>query len=1024
MNDSLFIRRRAHARWSVFGVCFFLIAPRFASAQSAPDPTPGPAAESPNKAPDPEAEAEAEQATEPSEADEAAAAAAEIEAEEKASEAKTLKPAPKGKGVIWGVVTDTKFHEAIVEAQVQVQGRKQKAFADVDGRYRLELAPGTYSLRVTYELHRPSRVEVAVKAGELVHVDFQLVPDEGAVDEVVIEEEADHASAEGQTLERKRSAAVGDGVGRAEIARTPDRNAAEAAQRVVGATIVDGRFVYVRGLGERYTNALLNGSPLPSTEPDRNTVPLDLFPSLVLDSLTINKQFLPDMPGDFAGGSVRITTRDFPRQPLFQLSLSGAFNTETTGQKRPGYFGSSTDWLGFDGGRRSFPSGIPERRLNGSDPVTGQPDQIRYGHRFNTPMITFMKATPPNFGVSLVAGNSYKIGKDAKLGAIIALNYGRSFQLSNITLRQFNQQELPDGTRALVVSSEYSGKRAIDSVRWGTFASLALEVSRRHTISLIGFRSQNGDDATWDMESPLAGFHTTHLEYASRALNFLQLKGEHHFPTLSDLQIDWHTSLATANRDQPDTRDTRYQRGVNDAGVPGWNFVSDLNGTHQFLKQSDRTITGGVDLTQPLIQSEDHQTKIKFGTLITSRRREFRARRFQLVPGSSRGFLFDQLSFCPGSTWSGGCPNYLFRPELIRNDGLVLEENTQGYDQYETGLDVYSGYGMLDIKLLPKLRAVGGARAEITYQSFHGYDPFERDTRPQARSQIFVTDWLPAASVVYEVTPKSNARFGISQTVARPQLRELSPSLSSSAAGDYSVQGNEKLKITKITNVDLRFEYFPTLREVLAVSVFYKHFRDPIEETVSNGLLGFTNAEQANLIGAELEGRKSLGSLAAVLRDFSVIANLTLVESKVKLGARRGLATTDDRPLAYQSPYVVNLALDYSNQAQAIDVRLLYNVFGPRITAVGSNGVPDIYEIPRHSLDLSAAKKIAQHLELKLQVLNILASPVVFAYRNHQGYRDTSMPGGVPSFQSLGRQPETRRYDPGTTIAATATYSY
>jgi len=263
MNDSLFARRCV--RWSAFGLCLMLVAPRPARAQGADDANADDAA---RKVPPAPAAAEAPKA-EPAaaEVDDAAAADAELEAEEKASAAKSQKPPPKGKGVIWGTVTDTKFDEAIVEAQVQVQGRKDKTFADIDGRYRLELLPGKYNLRVTYELHRPSRVEVVVKAGELTHVDFKLVPDEGAVEEVVVEESVDHASSEGQTLERKRSSAVGDGVGRAEIARTPDRNAAEAAQRVVGATIVGGRFVFVRGLGERYTNALLNGGTPSSGRP-------------------------------------------------------------------------------------------------------------------------------------------------------------------------------------------------------------------------------------------------------------------------------------------------------------------------------------------------------------------------------------------------------------------------------------------------------------------------------------------------------------------------------------------------------------------------------------------------------------------------------------------------------------------------------------------------------------------------------------------------------------------------------------
>jgi len=317
------------------------------------------------------------------------------------------------------------------------------------------------------------------------------------------------------------------------------------------------------------------------------------------------------------------------------------------------------------------------------------------------------------------------------------------------------------------------------------------------------------------------------------------------------------------------------------------------------------------------------------------------------------------------------------------------------------------------------LRVVGGERVEITFQDFHGYNPF--DPSIQAHSTIYHADWLPAVSLVYEVTPKSNLRFGFSQTLARPQLRELSPALSTSSAGDLQVRGNPGLKITSITNLDARFEYFPTLREVLAVSVFYKHFKDPIEEFIgSTGYIGFLNVPKADLIGAELEARKSLESLAAPLRDFSVIANLTLVKSEVKFGDLAVSGSTDNRPLSYQSPYVINLSADYSNQAQGLDIRLLYNVLGPRITVTGSNFLPDTYELPRHMLDFTAAKRLASnHLELKAQVLNILGAATVFAYRDHQGYRYDGT-----NFQSLGRQPETRRYNTGTTVAATATYTY
>lgn len=1024
MSDKLSKEARARAaRWLTCAlICSHVVAPwRAAHAQSA-----GTEAEADAEAPQDGAPAGAPSGDAEDEAALAEADAAAMSEDESAALDELRRPPSKGKGVVWGTVKDTKFNEGVIDANVQVVGRKEKTFADVNGGYRLELPPGKYSLRVSFELHQPARVdEVVVKAGAVDRIDFNLVPDETSVEEVVVEDEADLTSTEGQNLGRKRSAVVGDGVGRAEIARTPDRNAAEAAQRVVGATIVDGRFVFVRGLGERYTNALLNGSPLPSTEPDRNTVPLDLFPSLVLESLTIVKQFTPDMPADFAGGSVRVATREFPKQPLFQLSVSGGYNTEGTFRSRPTYYGSSREWLGFDGGRRALPEGIPNRKLTASG--TPAAEQEAYAHRLNSAMGTQREVSPPNFGASVVAGNAYKLGSDSKVGGMVALTYGRSYQLRQLTARRFYSAPLPDGSPTLLVGDEFRGQQGIDTARWGLFGSAALESTKNHTFRLVVLRSQAGEDQTTDLEGSYRGspevYHTDHLEYVTRSLSFLQLGGSHRFPKQRDLEIEWHTSAALADRDQPDTRDTRYLRTARD-GVAGWSFVPDSSGLHHYLAQQDRTFTGGLDITQPLITTEPHRTSLKVGTLITSRRREFNARRFQLEPSREPDAVYDALSFCPGAAWDPGCPNRLFRQEGIGPGRLQLDEWTLRFDQYETGLDVYSVYGMIDAKPLEKLRATAGVRTEITYQAFSGFDPFDR-AGTEKRSNIYRADYLPALSLVYAASTKVNARLGLSQTLARPQLRELSPALSTNYSGDLPVQGNPELTLTKITNADARIEYFPTLKEVLAFSFFYKRFKDPIEEIIGGtGFLGFANAPKADLYGIELEGRKTLDILAPPLNDFTLIANLTVVKSQVELGDSQLNATSAKRPLSYQSPYVVNLALDYEYAPAKFDVRILYNVFGPRITVVGANDLPDTYELPRHQLDVTAAKGFGKHFQIKLQGQNLLAAPIVFAYRDQDAYRLVNRADGSSVYQSLGRTPAVKRYDPGMLFTLTATYTY
>jgi hypothetical protein len=825
---------------------------------------------------------------------------------------------------------------------------------------------------------------------------------------------------------------VSDGIGRKDIARSPDRNAAEAAKRVVGASIVGGRFVYVRGLGERYTNALLNGTPLPSPEPDRQAVPLDLFPSLILDSLTITKQFSPDMPGDFAGGSVRIFTRDFPRETLFQVSLGAGYVSGTTFTDHLSSRGSGTDWLGYDNGFRQLPAGLPNKKL--SQATATDEERYRWGQEINSYLSTIRRSTPPNYNGSVVVGDSFKLGQEQKFGFVAALGYGRTYQVQRAIVRNYRLEPLPDGTNVPTIRDDYEGEAGRDSVKWGVLASGALALSRNDELNLTAFRSQSSDNTAWELEGTIdsgaRAARNIHIEFVSRTLDFGQLRGRHQFPGVNDAVLDWYASVARAVRDQPDTRDTTY--GVNNPalGLPvGYTFLpGSLSSLHFFSDQSEITHSRGLDYTQPLSKNKSLATQLKLGAMMTLRKRDFLARRFVFSPDRLPSAAYNEAAFCAGEVWQPDCPDRLFRPENIGPGALILDETTLQFDQYEASLDVYAGYAMFDASIAERLRLVGGARVEITDQSFVGFDPFNPGPT-RLGSRLDSTTLLPAASVVFSATKKSSARFGIARTLARPQLREMAPFLSQSAASELPVQGNPDLTLTKIWNLDLRFEHFPTLREVAAFSVFYKHFTDPIEEVVrpagNNGIVTYENAEGANLIGLELEARKGLGFLAEVLESFSVLANLTLAHSLIDLGENSGISTNPSRPMAYQSPYVVNVALDYDQSKTDTNIRSLYNVAGPRITSVGLLGLPDTYEEPRHLLDATVSQKLSRHVDLKLAGENLLASPIVYSYRGARVYSRSVDANGVPGPLTPGEEnPVVRQGEIGTTISLTATYTY
>jgi len=918
-------------------------------------------------------------------------------------------PPAKGMGAVWGVVKDSNG-EPVIEGPVEVVGTKTQVITDLDGRYRLELKPGKYSLRFFYEFHQPLRIEVNVELGQVTQIDAELEAEEGAeIETIPVETKLEEASLESQNLERQRSASVTDGIGRQEIAKTPDSDAAAAAQRVVGATVEGGRFVYVRGLGERYSNALLFGAPLPSPEPDKAAVPLDLFPALVLDSVNIAKTFTPDMPGDFAGGSVQVETRGVPEKFVFNVSLSGKVNTLTTFQDRLDYAGGSTDWLGVDDGTRAMPD-LPdyllargEEKPNG-DRVSNE-DLVQPGRDLNTPMSLRTKNTPPAHAASMVVGNGWLLGGDQKIGVLASLNYKREYQIRDEVLKEYEADE--DAELGYSEKVDFDVERGWSKVDWGAYTSVAYQPAKGHELRLMGLHSQSAQDTATKYEGFDEGLQNsivaTQLDWVQRGLTLGQLSGRHNFKDLNASELGWDLSAARATRDQPDRRDVVYSKLVRpEAGLEGWSYVNGSeSGRHFFSNQHEDSYNAKLDYTQPIIDT----TKLKAGGLAALKLRDFEARRFALRPSDPRA---DAL-YCDGADYQLDCPTPLFVDENI--DGVLqLQEGTQAdRDSYEAHLNVYAGYLMGDIEVSEPLRAIGGARMEYTDQVI---DPVNQFGGAEAeRADLKVTNWLPSAGLVYSATSKSKLRLSYARTLARPQLRELAPFSFADYFGGRLVNGNPDLVLTRIDNIDTRFEYFPTLKEVLAFSFFFKHFQDPIEPVLipagSNNVLTFRNAAGANLLGVELEARKQLDILTEALRDFSVITNLTLAHSRTDVGEYE-FVTSPSRPLVNQAPWVFNVSLDYENEV-GTRARALYNVSGKKLVEVGSDRVPDAYQHPEHSLDLIASQTFAEHWQVKAQAENVLNAQTLIT----QGKEDAP-----------GDSNTVRRYKEGVDIGIGLSYTH
>ncbi|NOU27959.1 MAG: TonB-dependent receptor [Polyangiaceae bacterium] len=911
----------------------------------------------------------------------------------------TKQPAA-GKGVVWGVLRSAGGDkETLLDAQVTVVGKKVTTSSDLEGRYRLELPPGFYAIRVVYDLHKPVRVKnVRVVAGRIARLDISLQPDSNATEEsVAVEAEVERASTSTQLLLRKNSATASDAVGAQEIAKSPDRNAADAIRRVVGATVVDGKYVVVRGLGDRYMGAMLNSSPLPSPEPDRQAVPLDMFPTLVLSDLTVKKTFTPDMPGDFAGGMLDIHTREIPQKFLFIGNFGLGFNTNTTFRDRLSYPGGSLDFLGFDDGGRKVPKEIPQERLSAIDPVTGQRrDLTAYGRAVNGPMETEPAFSLPNGNGSFVLGNSFKTGKSSSLGFLAGASYSRKFQ----TRRDGLLATFDPALRAdepLRQRNDYGYVQSTDSVTWSGIGQLGYTFNENHKIIATGLYSRNADKEG-RLITGLNGegqfrLRDERLRFQARGLGYGQLRGEHRFRELSSSVLEWRALYARATADDPNLRETVFNL------ESGQLRDSSQSGQHYYAGQGETSRAIGLDYTQPLGKDPERPRSLKFGGLLSFRSRSFDARRLRFVPQ-------------PNATNQGALsrrPNDVFTDENINNGNILLTDDTKATDSYAAKYNTYAAYAMADLSLLRNLRIVVGERIESSQQTVDTYDPFSA-VAADASSHLNRTDWLPSAVAIVKLGDKSTVRAAAFRTVARPQLRELAPVIFTEFLGAREQLGNPELDRTQITNFDARFEFYPSTSEVLAVSVFYKKFEKPIEPTVratGAGIITFANADGATNAGVELEARKNLGFATGLLKEFTFIGNLTLLYSQVEISPEKKLLLTNtSRPLAGQSPYVMNLSLDWEHAKTKTRARVLYNVAGPRVSQVGYAGLPDFYEQPRHILDASVAQSIGEHVDVKASIENLLNAPVRFTQGDGSG------------------APYTERYTLGQTLWVSASYTY
>lgn len=776
-----------------------------------------------------------------------------------------------------------------------------------------------------------------------------------------------------------------------DLQRTGDSTAASALTRVTGLSIVEGRYVYVRGLGERYSSALLNGSPLPSPEPLQRVVPLDLFPASVLAGVEVQKSYSPDYPGEFGGGVINLTTIDAPADPFLHFKLGVGGNTETTAKDNLVYYGSDTDWTGFDNETRDVPGRIALAFREGKqiNRANFSADELQaMGHSLvNAPLRLLQRQQTPVDGSVEIAGGFRTPNRFGDVGVLVAAGYDNSWRA-----RQAIQEEGQFQGDALVVKSHSDVVSNQNDVRLNLLGGLSVS-SDNHEVKWTNLyvRSTTKEArsaAGPDFDAGGSIIRNDYSEWFVRQLFTSQLAGEHFFGPEGRLKIDWRAAYAQSSRDAP--YESRFQYGVDAED----NFIHNVQGNLiSFSELDDEVMSGGIDLSYDLPMAAGREATIKVGAATLDNTRE--AVRHDLQFEAVNGLTDRQRR---------ARIDYLFSDYNINPNGLQLREiaGGNGASAYDADLTVNAAYAMVDAEFWPTLRTSFGVRYEDGSQSVTPRSLFG-DTSAYQPTSREADYWLPSFTGTWNFAEDQQLRLGASKTIGRPQFRELAPQTYTDPESDRIFIGNPYLVDTEITNLDARWEWYFAPQQFVTAGVFYKLLDKPVEAVIvdvgNQRQQSFLNAPEATVMGFEVEGKKyfEFGSASSFVANkrFLVQANYTWSDSEVSVGEDDTVMTLggagtpeqasffirDGAQMQGQSEHVANLQLGWEDDVARSQATLILNYVSERITArgagVGQVREPDYRQEPGAFLDFVYRKDFTvrgRDLGLAFEARNLLGT--------------------------------------------------
>jgi len=915
-------------------------------------------------------------------------------------------------GIIRGTIIDDEIGETLIGATAQIEGTTKGAVTDIEGGFAINnIEPGIYNIVVSYVSYKTLTITgVEVIADKVTELNVRMKTDDETLEEVVITAELIKTSETALISLKKKSVNLIDGISSQTFKKIGDSNAASAIKRVPGVSVQGGKYVYVRGLGDRYTKTTLNGMQVPGLDPDRNTIQLDIFPTNIIDNIVVKKSFTADLPADFTGGIVNIETKDFPTEKSSSASFSLGINPNMHFNRNfLSEAGGSTDFLGVDDGTRNLPvssfANIPTPTRGDGAVLT------EVTRRFNPEMRASTTTSSPNYGFGFHTGN--QINKEKiTLGYNAALSYKSNTTFyENATLNALHTKNSDQSINELEIDRNRIGSESTRTNQLGGLLGLAAKTNFSK-FNLTALHIQNGQsfasliNETNRLRSSNESIRDV-VSYTERSITNFLLSGEHLLNEETGLKLEWKLSPTFSSISDKDVRLTPFRvedgaLSIEDSETGNarrlWRFLDEVN------------YSGKVDVTKDF-GFRGLKSKLKFGSSYVFKERDFVIHNFDLAIANSDNVILN------------GDANNLLTPENIwtagERTGVFISGSPQLSNVYSSSISNLGFYVSSELALKENFKAIVGLRVEAYTQRYTGVDQdFGNSNGNQGigLDNAKVLDSFkpfPTVNLIYNVDENSNLRASYAKTIARPSFREQSIAQIFDPISSTTWIGNINLVESDINNYDLRYEYFLPAGQTVAISAFYKTFNNPIEVTVfsENASDNFTarNNGDAKVFGLELEGRKNLGFIGNGFDKFSINVNASIIESRLRINEleratrianlRDGEELEEVREMQGQSPYLVNVGLSYDNFDHGWESGLFYNVQGRTLTRVGAGNVPDLFAQSFHSLNYSLKKTFGQdgRMSLGLNITNILND------KRETFFRSFGAQDAISSSRDLGR---------------------